>query len=133
VAVSQESISVPAGQTATVEVTLTAEASDVPSSLAGGHFSFYEISGQVRLSADSGDLNVPYLMVPRSLTKGDVTAPVINPPRNATVTATLTNESGAYPAAMDFYTWGLQDAQDVTMDGASGYDLRAAGVQSFPF
>ncbi len=129
VTVTPTSITVPAGETRTVEVSLTANAAAVPSSItaSGGQHKFYEISGQVRLKAESGDLNVPYLLVPRSLTMGDAKAAPIAPPRAKTVTATLTNKGGAYPAEMDFYTWGLRDAEE----GAADYDLRAAGVQSF--
>ncbi len=129
VTVSPTSITVPAGGTSTIKVSLTANAAAVPSSAAGpgGQHKFYEISGQVRLSAESGDLNVPYLLVPRSLTMGAATAAPIDPPRAKTVTATLANKGGAYPAEMDFYTWGLQDGEESSKD----YDLRAAGVQSF--
>ncbi|MDO5740715.1 MAG: S8 family serine peptidase, partial [Ornithinimicrobium sp.] len=129
VTVSPTSITVPAGATSTVEVALSADATNVPSSTADpdDQHNFYEISGQVRLSAESGDLNVPYLLVPRSLTMGAAKAAPIAPPRAKTVTATLTNEGGAYAAAMDFYTWGLQDGEESSTD----YDLRAAGVQSF--
>ncbi|MGC3994829.1 MAG: S8 family serine peptidase [Propionicimonas sp.] len=47
-------------------------------------------------------------------------------------TIKLVNPGGALDADADFYTWGLKDARDVPKgtDG-SGFDLRAAGVQSF--
>jgi len=41
----------------------------------------------------------------------------------------LTNAKGALTAAADFYTWGLYDKKDVKK--GTGFDLRAAGVQSF--
>lgn len=129
VTVSPSSVTVAPGATANVTVKLSASASDVPSSTAGDH-AFYEISGQVRLSTESGDLNVPYLMVPRSIASGDVKGAPINLRKGGT-TSTLVNKGGALPAAMDFYTWGLEDAQDVSTTGNSGYDLRAAGAQSF--
>jgi len=44
----------------------------------------------------------------------------------------LANPFGALDADADFYTWGLSDARDKARDAlGSGYDLRAAGVQSF--
>lgn len=134
VKVSPSRITVKPGRTATVTVRISAKASDVPSSLADDQWAFHEIAGQVRLTGDSGELNVPYLLVPRSLAQGDVKGPKLDPAKKATTKVTLTNQGGALPAAMDFYTWGLSDAQDVDYDalGGQGYDLRAAGVQSFP-
>ncbi len=45
----------------------------------------------------------------------------------------LNNPVGALAADADFYTWGLSDAKDVPKSIVdTGYDLRAAGVQSFP-
>ena len=41
----------------------------------------------------------------------------------------LRNPLGALDASADFYTWGLSDAKDPSTRG--GYDLRAAGVQSY--
>lgn len=129
VTVSPTSITVPAGGTSTVAVSLSSDATNVPASTAESNeqHRFYEISGQVRLSAESGDLNVPYLLVPRSLTMASATAGTIAPPLAKTVTTTLSNTGGAHPAEMDFYTWGLQDGED----GSTDHDLRAAGVQSF--
>ena len=45
----------------------------------------------------------------------------------------LANRGGALPALADVYTWGLADKARDLPKGAvgSGYDLRAAGVQSF--
>ena len=55
-------------------------------------------------------------------------------PEPGPVTSTtfkLTNR-GLIAAAADFYTWGLKDARDVPKGtSGSGFDLRAAGVQSF--
>ncbi|AXH96356.1 peptidase S8 and S53 subtilisin kexin sedolisin [Ornithinimicrobium avium] len=134
VTVSPSRITVKPGRTASVTIKLSARAADVPTSLGGDQWSFHEISGQVRLSADSGELNVPYLMVPRSLAQGDAKGPKLDPAKKATTKVTLVNKGGALPAAMDFYTWGLSDGQDVDYEamGGQGYDLRAAGVQSFP-
>ena len=57
------------------------------------------------------------------------TATTTVPPTPGRADVKLTNKGGALPALADFYTWGLQDPRDVGT--GSGYDLRAAGVQSF--
>lgn len=131
VTTSADSVTVPAGGEATVDVTLTVAAADVPTSNTVDSWSFYEASGQVRFTAESGVLNVPYLMVPRGLSNGAAEAGAITPPKPKTTTATLSNEGGALTATMDFYTWGLSDGQDVDPEVSHGNDLRAAGVQSF--
>jgi subtilisin family serine protease len=57
------------------------------------------------------------------------TATTTAPPKPGRADVKLTNKGGALPALADFYTWGLQDPRDVGT--GSGFDLRAAGVQSF--
>ena len=133
VTVSPSRITVRPGRTETVKVRLSVDARDIPGSTASDdQFGFWEVSGQVRLSSPDGDLNVPYLLVPRSLSKGDAKASTIRSDRNRPTKVTLTNRNGALTAGMDFYTWGLQDRRDVRVtDGNRGFDLRAAGVQSF--
>ncbi|MEN0072489.1 MAG: hypothetical protein AAGC63_16040, partial [Propionicimonas sp.] len=55
--------------------------------------------------------------------------PVPVPATSATIK--LVNRGGALDAGADFYTWGLKDGKDVPKGTAgSGFDLRAAGVQS---
>jgi len=56
--------------------------------------------------------------------------PTTAPATSATIK--LVNAGGAIDAPADFYTWGLADARDVPAGTpGSGFDLRAAGVQSF--
>ena len=56
--------------------------------------------------------------------------PIVVPATSATIK--LANR-GAVDAGADFYTWGLKDRRDVPRHTAGGgFDLRAAGVQSFP-
>lgn len=57
------------------------------------------------------------------------TATTTVPPTPGRADVKLTNKGGALPALADFYTWGLQDPRDVST--GTGFDLRAAGVQSF--
>ncbi len=135
--VPQRSITVRPGATAKLIVTATAAAKDIPGSLAGDdQYSFWEISGDVVLTAADSTLRVPYLLVPRSnstvsagssalFTKNQKVA-------DGSKTVTLRNLLGALDADADVYTWGLQDGKDApTSIARTGYDLRAAGVQSF--
>ncbi len=59
--------------------------------------------------------------------------PTPKPEPATSATIKLTNR-GALEAGVDFYTWGLKDAKDVRKrTPGSGFDLRAAGVQSFAY
>ncbi len=152
VSFSRTKVVVPARSSRTVNVTLTVRAKTVGSSLdSSDQFAFREASGNITITTNGkGTLRVPYLMVPRAqakvwaaqtvvksaLTTTDTNAkpataaPDIAPAlRSANVK--LTNPGGALRAGADFYTWGLQDQQDVNPVYPPGFDLRAAGVQSF--
>ena len=145
VKVSSKKVTVRPGGTAKVRVTVAASAKDVPSSLAGDdQYSFYEISGDVVFTAQGSTLRVPYLLVPRSNSKvtvsGSLKAPKVSNTKDkdkdkgkpASNTLTLRNSLGALDASADVYTWGLEDKKDAPKAVAdTGYDLRAAGVQSF--
>ncbi len=135
---SHKKITVRPGGTAKLVVTVAGAARDVPSSLAGDdQFSFYEISGDVVLTSADSTLRVPYLLVPRANSK--VTAGSAAPwfgkkhgVRDGSKTVTLRNTLGAIDAAADVYTWGLSDDKDAAKALAdTGYDIRAAGVQSW--
>ena len=129
VLVAPSKVTVPAGGKARMLVAVTAAASSVPSSTAGDdQFSHYEISGDVVLSSSASTLRVPYLLVPRSDSRVSATGTI----KNGSGTVTLRNVFGALDASADFYQWGLTDKQDVPSSVVdTGYDLRAAGVQSF--
>jgi minor extracellular serine protease Vpr len=141
---SSNRVRVPARSSVSVAVTLSASAASIGSSLAGDdQFSFYQVSGNVVLTSSSGVLRVPYLLVPRA--KANVDAQLLRPQQaqvavspsstasaTSTQTLQLTNRGGAVSAYADVYTWGLSDRSDLARNAAgSGYDLRAAGVQSF--
>nr|WP_194425434.1 S8 family serine peptidase [Microbacterium aquimaris] len=137
VRVAPKSVTVRPGKTAKVIVTLAASAKDVPGSLSGDdQFSFSDISGNVVLTSEQSTLRVPYLLVPRS--NSDVTTQtkrLVSKRDKGEVTAeiALRNTKGALDASADVYTWGLSDKKDTPRAFAkTGYDLRAAGVQSFP-
>lgn len=139
VTASPSSVTVPAGGTASVRVTLSSAASNVPSSsvAAGGQHKFWQISGNVVFSgkrAADGALRVPYLLVPRSLSKVGVSLDGPMDPRSSDtqVVATLTNPGGAVTGNADFYTWGIEDAAG-DAGTSEGVDLRAVGTQAFDF
>ena len=158
VTLSAKSVTVKPGKTAKVKVALVADARKLGSSFGDDQFAFNQVSGHVVLTAGSEVLRVPYLLVPRAQAKvsadssfplasktttkaqtsnkgkkgskpGPKPTPKPEPVTSATVK--LTNR-GALEAGVDFYTWGLKDGRDVPKrTPGSGFDLRAAGVQSF--
>ena len=139
VTLNRTSVTVPAGGKATVVVTLKAATSAVGTSIAGvDQFSFYKISGDIVLTSGSSTLRVPYLLVPRSNSRVAATSGDLFPRKDSVKdgqkSVKLSNPLGALAADADFYTWGLKDAKDVpTTITDSGFDLRAAGVQSFDY
>jgi subtilisin family serine protease len=122
------SVTVAAGSEATLDVTLNVTASTV-----GDSSAFREVSGNVELAGDGITLRVPYLLVPRSLTNIETTASGPITPNPSGQSVTVSNVGGQIAGTADFYQWGLVDGDDVdeSVLGGSGYDLQAAGVQSF--
>ena len=59
------------------------------------------------------------------------TETTVEPPAPSLANVKLTNAKGALAASADFYTWGLSDLKDVNPANGTGFDMRAAGVQSF--
>ncbi|THE06292.1 peptidase S8 and S53 subtilisin kexin sedolisin [Microbacterium oleivorans] len=135
VTTSTKKVTVRPGRTETFRVSVSIGASSVPGSLsADDQFSFSEVSGDVVLTAPGSTLRVPYLLVPRS--NSDVTVKGSLSTRGRVTdgdrTLDLKNRKGALDAAADVYTWGLSDKKDAPKTITdTGYDLRAAGVQSF--
>ncbi len=149
VKLSHKKITVRAGGSAKLVVSVAASAKDVPTSvLNDDQFAFYEISGNVVLSSSDSTLRVPYLVVPRSNSK--VSANIsASPSKHGSVSKnskdkgkgkdkgtakklTLRNTLGSLTADAEVFTWGLSDKKDVSKAVAdTGFDLRAAGVQSF--
>ncbi|MFE5410089.1 S8 family serine peptidase [Microbacterium sp. NPDC056569] len=135
VTVSPAQVTVPAGRSAKVTVTLSAAASAAGSSTTGG-FAFSEFSGDVVFTSAADTLRVPYLLVPRATTdvsaKGDLKVTKKSQPVDGEASVVLTNKKGAFTGGASFYTWGLEDRKDAPKSFAdTGYDLRAAGVRSF--
>ena len=154
VVLGTKKVTVKARSQVSIPVLLTVPASSIGTSLSGDdQFSFAQVSGSVLVTSGSEVLRVPYLLVPRAQARVDahllsdkqfglfrlansvpkkgqkptVALPAYN------LNLRLSNIGGALPALADVYTWGLSDkAKDLPKGSvASGYDLRAAGVQSF--
>ncbi|MDO5092765.1 MAG: S8 family serine peptidase [Propionibacteriaceae bacterium] len=129
VTLEPSTVTVPAGQSVDVKVTLTANAADIPSSFLadGGAPWFHEISGNVRFESGEQQLNVPYLMVPRSLSNVAATQKL----SGATNTLNLTNSDVALDTKAAVLTWGQQDdPDDIDASRDVGQDLANVGVAS---
>ena len=123
-------VTIPAGGTATVPVTMSVKASDVPSSIADATKpNFYEVSGNVRFTDQAGKvLSLPYLLAPRS-TSNVVGNQVFDTRTDSKVT--FANNGGGVDARSMLFTWGLKDSEDVDEKFDVGQDLAAAGVASY--
>jgi minor extracellular serine protease Vpr len=133
VSFSPASVTVPANGTATVAVTLTVPAATAGTS-DGAVLSFREVAGFVQFTpnaSQNGDiaLRVPYHLVTRPQADVSTTIGALSRASPST-TATVTNRKGVVTGDADFYAWGL--AADDT-DEQSAADIRAVGVQAFPF
>lgn len=141
VKLSATKVKVAAGKSATVTVVLGVDARNVGSSTADPSdlFNFHQVSGDVVVTSAAGTLRVPYLLVPRAQAKVSGSLRVdpagtgtVGKPTSKSATLRLSNYLGAVAAGADVYTLGLTDGADVPSKfGGSGYDLAAAGVQSF--
>ena len=130
IALSASSVTVPAGGSASVSVTL-----NVTAATAGNSSAFREVAGLVTFTpaaaADNNGvaLRMPYYLVPRALSNVKTKLDGKLNATNTSTTATTTNEDGAIAGSADFYAWGLEDDND---KGVGSNDLRALGVQSLP-
>jgi hypothetical protein len=136
VSINPSSVTVPAGGSVKVEVTLNVPVATAGNSLGSG-LSFREVAGLITFTpASSADnagvtLRVPYYLVPRALS--NVKAKLDRSKVSAaspTATAKLTNPNGPIAGAGDFYAWGINDAKNGHL---GSNDVRGVGVQSFPF
>jgi hypothetical protein len=126
---SANPVTVPAGGSASVDVTL-----NVPVATVGNEDALRDVAGLVKLTPTSGNngvtLRLPYYFVPRADSNlgarlGARTVSAGSP----STTATLTNPGGAIATNADYYAWGLSDPSDTNASN----DVRAIGTQSFPF
>jgi subtilisin family serine protease len=134
VSFNKSSVTVPGNGDAEVAVTLNVPVATAGSS-GGSGLSFREVAGVVRFTpATASDnagiaLNVPYYFVPRAQSHVSTSIGKLKG-TNPSTTATVTNRHGAIAGDADFYAWGLEDKKN---KGKVSNDVRAVGVQSFPW
>lgn len=130
VAASRARITVPAGGRASVVVSLT-----VPVATAGNSDLFRDVRGYVAFSPATADTNggagltVPFYFLPRARAALRAKLSSALGASTPNSTASLSNAEGRVPATADFYAWGLSDVRK----HLGPIDLRAVGVQSFPY
>jgi subtilisin family serine protease len=147
VSFSKSSVRVRARETAEVEVTLRVPAATAGAANGAG-LSFNEVAGLVQFTPASASdnagitLRVPYYFVPRA--RADVSTDIGKlKGTDPSTLATVTNRKGVIPGDADFYAWGILDSNKEDGDGEDdehssdprkvSNDIRAVGVQSFPF
>jgi hypothetical protein len=143
VSLSRTSVRVPAHGQTEVSVTL-----DVPAATAGASDAFHEVVGLIEITPASASdnagvaLRVPYYMVPRALSDVSTSIGKLKGTNPSTI-ATVTNKRRGISGDADFYAWGIFDRRISSDDsesngegdntGKPSNDVRAIGVQSFPF
>jgi subtilisin family serine protease len=127
---NRSSVTVGAGETVSVKVTLS-----VPAISAGDSSTFNEVAGLVTLKPASTDdnhgvtLSLPYYLVERARSQLSAEMGSDFGPRQPSSSVKLKNAaSAAMAAGADFYAWGLNG----TRQGAAPFDIRAVGVQTIP-
>ncbi len=137
---SPASITVPAGDSASVDVTLSLTAGAIaalPSATTSNFGSIVTVRGAVVATPTSAgpgiySLRVPYLLAPRgtsAITTGARSA-YTRTGMISSATVPLSN-TGIHAGSADTYAWGIHDANDVS-GGEDGMDVRDAGVQVQP-
>jgi len=134
ISLGSSSVTIPAGADTTVNVTLNVPVATVGDSNGSG-LSFREVAGLITFTPSGGSnngvtLRVPYYLVPRALSGVNATMATFVTTGSPTTNANLSNPSGPTTGNADFYAWGLNDVKDA---GTNPADVRAIGVQSFPF
>jgi minor extracellular serine protease Vpr len=130
VALSQSTVTIPAGESKSVKLTLS-----VPAATGSDSSTFNDVAGLVTFTpAGASDnngisLKLPYYLVQRARSEMSAELSSDFGPRNLASTVKLRNQAAnGKPGNADFYAWGLAG----TRQGAAPFDVRAVGVQSFP-
>lgn len=139
--VSPANVTVPAGGSATVDVTVALSAAQVAALptvdvfLTAPWGGVNSLRGAVTATPTLGgpgiySLRVPWMLVPRGLSNvtAGPKAPYTQARGIASTNVSLSN-SGIHTGHADVYAWGLHDASG---DGFEEMDVRDVGVQSFP-
>ena len=118
-----------------IDITLNVPAATAGVSNGAG-LSFNEVAGLIAVTPSTPSTNngisprVPYYFVPRALSDIRTKLGSKLKKTNPTTTANVSNKNGAVAGDADFYAWGLSDGKE---PGKGANDVRAIGVQSFPF
>jgi hypothetical protein len=127
--VAPASVTVPAGGSATVNVTL-----NVPAATAGTSAAFADVSGLLTFTPTGGanhdvTLRVPYYLVPQAVSQIKTSLNMGKLKKNGSAVATVSNTGAAATGTADWYAWGISDLKDKSLDAN---DLQAVGAQAFP-
>jgi subtilisin family serine protease len=139
--VSPSSLTVPAGGTASFDVTVSLSAAAVaalPAALASNFGAIQTVRGAVVATPTSSgtgvySLRVPYILVPRGLsnvTAGPKSAYTRSSGGVQNATVPLSNP-GIHAGTADVYAWGIHDNDDIS-GGEDSMDVRDVGVQVQP-
>jgi subtilisin family serine protease len=141
VGISPTSVTVPAGGTASVDVTLSltpAAVAALPAAAASNFGALQNVRGAIVATPTTGGagiytLRVPFVLVPRGLSNVAAGPKSAYTRSGSMLTATVPlNNSGIHSGSADFYAWGINDANDVAGPADDPMDVRAAGVQVLP-
>lgn len=131
VTVSPSRVTVPAGSSRTVTVTVSTDATKVgTSSDKDDQFSFHAIDGQVVATSGAETLTVPYVLVPRV----DAQVGVQGNPKldGKKASVSLMKKTSGVATSADVYTLGVTDPKDGDETATDkGWDVKATGVASF--
>ncbi len=139
VAFSANPVTVPAGGSQTINVTLSLTAAAVaalPGATASNFGGIVSVRGAIvatPTAAGAGvyPLRVPFMLVPRgrsAIAAGPKSAYTRS---GSTFTATVPlNNTGIHSGTADFYAWGITDANDIGGFSDDPMDIRAVGVQA---
>ena len=140
ISASPSTVTVAAGSTETVQVTLLLSAAQVaalPNAETSNFGVLVNVRGAVVATPTTGgagiySLRVPFLVAPRALsgvTTSSASAPRVSPGTGSGRTTSITVHNGGFVSGnADVYSWGISDPADTV----SPYDVRAAGVQVLP-
>jgi minor extracellular serine protease Vpr len=126
VTLSTSSLTVAAGRTGRINVTIA-----IPAATAGTSAGLREVGGFVTLTPTGNTnggavVNVPYYAVVHG--RSDVSAAIIQPfgPSRPTSSAIIANDSATVTGSYDFYTWGGTGTRALGAHGIRGFGVKSA-------
>jgi minor extracellular serine protease Vpr len=142
VSVPAAPVAVPAGGSASFDVTLSLSAAAVaalPAASTSNFGALVNVRGAIvatPTAAGTGGvyaLRVPFVLVPRGLSDVDAGPTSAYTKSGGTFSASVPlSNNGIHSGAADFYAWGIEDPNDIMGLPDDSMDIRAAGVQVLP-